>query len=93
VTDITGYRGDPEGLLPEETKTEGGVEVREDYCIWINGLTKEQFDLVVKAASKDPRSRVGQFVGKTISLAALMILLAAAVRLIVWILSGLAINA
>jgi hypothetical protein len=51
VTDTTGYRGDPEGLLPKETEAEKVVEVQEDYCIWINGLTKAQFDGLVEALS------------------------------------------
>lgn len=91
------YRGDEESLLPEP-----GVTIREDYVdkeysLTITNLTEQQFNTisagVIQAMNKDPRSRVGKFVGKALSIAVLMVFLAAAVRLIVWILSGLAINA
>jgi hypothetical protein len=102
VTNTPEYHFDPEGLLPPDHPFTPKVETIEDevdkaYTLVINGLTKEQFDIlskgVVDSLKQDPRSRVGMFVGKAVALATMMILLAGAIRVIVWILSGLTINA
>lgn len=91
----TAFHGDPEGMLPKLEEVQD--EVDKIYSLTINGLTEEQFKVLAEnfavSLRKDPRSRTGLFAGKLAILATLMIFLAAAVRLIVWILSGLTINA
>lgn len=94
---------DPEGLLPLSNPWAPKVETVEDeikkadHALVINGLTEEQFDRlskgVINAMKQDPRSRTGLVIGKVAAFAMLMLFLAGIVRVIVWILSGLTINA
>lgn len=57
------FRGDPEGLLPEEEKVDEVVSV-EDHAVWITGLTKAQYDGLVEALSPTgkPLGRTTRFV-------------------------------
>lgn len=59
MTDHLKY--DPEGLLPPEVAKS---EVIEDHSIWINGLTKAQYDGLVEALAPagKPLGRTTRFV-------------------------------
>jgi hypothetical protein len=87
VTD-TGFRGDPENLLPEETEAEKVVEVQEDHCIWINGLTPAQFDGLVEALAPagKPLGRTTRF---ALRLSFTMVLVAACLWVVAQIVTHL----
>jgi hypothetical protein len=102
VTNTPEFHFDPEGLLPPDHPFTPKVETIEDevdkaYTLIINGLTAEQFDIlskgVVNSLKRDPRNLTAKVVQKLLILSATMILLAGAIRVIVWILSGLTVNA
>lgn len=96
MTNTPQFHFDPEGLLEPKVE-EIQDEVDKVYTFVINGLTQEQFDIlskgVIRSLKQDPRNLTALVAQKALALAAVMILLAGAVRLIVWILSGLTINA
>lgn len=102
MTNTPEFHFDPEGLLPPDHPFTPKVETIEDevdkaYTLIINGLTAEQFDIlskgVVNSLKRDPRNLTAKVVQKLLILSATMILLAGAIRVIVWILSGLTVNA
>ena len=94
------FHGDPEGILPKEA---GSLEIHhervgevEERSLILTGLTSDQIDAIgegIKKALSPYQSRTAAFSAKVAQIAILMVALAAAVRLIVWILSGLTVNA
>jgi hypothetical protein len=102
VTNTPEFHFDPEGLLPTDHPFTPKVEeIRDDvdkaYTFVVNGLTAEQFDIlskgVINSLKKDSRNLTAKVIQKLLAMAATMILLAGAIRVIFWILSGLTINA
>ena len=91
-------RFDPEGLLPFDMPTieEHRDEVDKANTLIINELTDEQFEIlsqgIFAAMRAEKQSLAGKIAVRAILLAGTMIILAAAVRAIVWILSGVAVQ-
>ena len=89
---------DPEGLLPFDMPKAEKIEdeVDKTNTLIINELTPEQFEIlsagVFAALRSEKPSWVGKFAMRAIALAATMIVLAAAVRAIVFILQGVAVQ-
>jgi len=100
MTDTT-FHGDPEGMLPADKTS--SLEIHhervgevEERSLILTGLTSDQIDAIgegIKKSLAPYRSRTAAFTAKAAQVALLMVFLAAVVRLIVWILSGLTVNA
>lgn len=80
------YKGDEGGPIETEGKV---VEMMEDNCLWINGLTSVQFEGLKQALNPDAAGKFVRLTRAAVRLATTMVFVAGCLWLVAWLISNI----